>query len=201
VQNHTLPVIIEETSLDFVFIGSHEGEQQLLARSRNLDLLVLGVARVPIHLAVTQNTALHQAILHDSKSITGLYDNDPQATLYSITVTINLTGNPSTRDEPFTFAWLGRSPEADLEPIRDYFRNCVVPLHQAISENDPQAQVQWQLAPLLFLCAKWTKTQREIGNSQKYKERSFWREPSLWVFVMSILIILLSIVRPYLKNQ
>jgi hypothetical protein len=168
------PVEIEDATLDFVFIGPHEGEQKLLARSKNLDLLLLGLARLPPHYFVEQEYASSPngirvmrvekkmaAISPKPKAIKGLFENDPEATLYSITAMIPPIEAPDSRAEPYTFAWIGRSLGGDLTLIHEYFQNCAIPLAQATGYADAREQVQWQIAPLLFLCARLTKARRK----------------------------------------
>jgi hypothetical protein len=184
----SLPVTIAEAPLDFVFVGPHDGETKVLAQSKTLDLLLLGVTRIPSHLLAPQASATSNGDQNDhSQRVPGLYANDPQATLYSVTTFAHATDRPDGREEPFTFAWIGRSPHADVGPIRDYFRNCVISLHLATIRDDPE-QLRWHLAPLLLLCAKWTKTTRDSGVREQAQPALLFERLLLRFRLMSILV-------------
>jgi hypothetical protein len=177
-QTNAPPIEIDDSTMDFVFIGPYEGQQRLLARSRNLDLLLLGLARLsPHHLLerdhasspngavarLTRNGNDQAVVLPEPKSIKGLFENDPEATLYSITALIPPLESPGSRAEPYVIAWIGRSQKVELHLIHEYFQNCAIPLAQAIGSENAREQVQWQIAPLLFLCARLTKARRKTN--------------------------------------
>jgi len=182
-----LPVTLPDSHFDFVLIGPHEGDQKVLAQSNNLDLLLLGMARTPSHLLADEPSERGR-----SKKIPRLYENDPNATLYSVTALATVSDQPDARAEPFTFAWIGRSPHAEVDVIGEYFNNCVVSLHQATQDEDPVTKLRWELAPLLFLCAKWTKTTRET-EPEKVLDYATRRYLIVFVVFVSVFTVLTTI--------
>ena len=75
------------------------------------------------------------------------------------------------RNQPITFAWVGWLPDADIKIILNYFKDCAPSLYNATQEDDKGEKLRWELAPLLFLCAKWTKTRGWRVDKARLYER------------------------------
>src|ERR1700732_4833897 len=137
----SLPVTILETNFDFVLIGPlkeegpRKGEQAVLAQSRNLNLLLLGLARTSPHLA---NDAASKDSWKEDRSFSNrlsrVDENQPRMTLYSMTELANLSAHE--RNQPITFAWVGWLPDADIKIILNYFKDCAPSLYNATQEDD-----------------------------------------------------------------
>lgn len=165
------PVTIPDAGVEFVFVGPRDEDRAVIAQSHRVDLLLLGMARASAHHVSAGASPGPSLEASPAQRLSGLYEDDPGATLYAVTAVVFPPDRPDAREVPYTFAWLGRSPDADLQPVLDYFDGCVLSLASAARDEDAEEKVRWQLAPLLLLCAKWTKTSRSDPRAAEERAR------------------------------
>jgi hypothetical protein len=146
------PVIVEDAPFPFLLVGPVDGHRGVLVRSAKLDLLLLGATMLPGDLAPPKMPEGEKA---ESLVMSGLDPENPTATVSVVQVEAVPGGGYGIRREPFTLAWMGRSPARYVNRLKQYFANCASEIHRAIS-SDPQQDIRGLLAPLLFLCAQAT---------------------------------------------
>jgi hypothetical protein len=193
-----IPVVIEEAPFHFVLLGPVHGRQGLLAHSHPLDLLLLGSVRL------SQQRVLepYDPGLKDVPAIRGVYANDPAAMLFSLTISAQVDSKSETRQEPFTLAWLGNRPHADLTEVRGYFHNCAVPTYRAIVGESGE-DVRFQLSPLLVRCVQATTRARLVHRMWALLKPGVEALVGLCVLLalLGLLLTLIGWIVPYLRKS
>jgi len=147
------PIIIENSTVEFIIVGSHDGRDKVVVKSANAGLDLIGVA------AESRKEPFYSAT---SSLMLSLFGSAPRhlnlVTSYPVD---DFDLRSDTRQSTMKFAWVGDCSGIREESIGEAFKQSVPDLRQAIQDSN-LADLEWSISPVILRCVAATQRRMRL---------------------------------------
>ncbi|EGW22672.1 hypothetical protein [Methylobacter tundripaludum] len=137
-------IIIENSPIEFLIVGPHDGRDKVIVRSANAGLDLLG-------LAVESSSSSAKSDM-PSSTISSLIGSSRQLNVVNSYPVDDLKPRSDARKSKMKFAWVGDCGSIRREQIQQSFERSLSDLRNALNDTN-ETLVEWSIAPVVFQCS------------------------------------------------
>lgn len=158
-ENNTIPVVLTNSSVEFVIVGPVKGQDRILLSSENANLDLKGLAADPDAdtLEISSLNRFYSNLLSKPYRQLNVIESNP---------THDLEGNYDNRKSSFRFAWVGYCSKYQKDKILKAFNRSLFELTEAINHGS-KSDIEFTVSPMILECSLSHQSRNNLRDKMR----------------------------------